>query len=189
MEGDPPWIASMYKPDPRLPPDQQMLPTHAKRLAQEQWEKEGKTGTIYDRDFRLLNAECFPTNPRASMIEDAGAGASASAGGAANMDAKTSTRNSTNEEDKIKTTVLTSHWPLSGTSLLDSPRSINSQRPGTSGGYKTIPTIPSPKTQPPAQASPRTTMQQPLRMPEPPAKQEGKKKNKEDGGCCGCVVM
>jgi len=57
LEGDPPWIASMYKPDPRLPPDQQMLPTHAKRMAQEQWEKEGKIGTAYDREFRLLNTE------------------------------------------------------------------------------------------------------------------------------------
>ncbi|KAG9239268.1 hypothetical protein BJ875DRAFT_345975, partial [Amylocarpus encephaloides] len=40
-EGDPPWLASMYKPDPRLPPDQQLLPTVARRLQQEQWEKEG----------------------------------------------------------------------------------------------------------------------------------------------------
>lgn len=41
-EGDPPWLATMYKPDPRLPPDQQILPTHAKRIQQErqeQWDK------------------------------------------------------------------------------------------------------------------------------------------------------
>ena len=50
-EGDPPWLDSMYKPDPRLPPDKQMLPTHAKRLMQEQWEKEGKAGSVYDRNF------------------------------------------------------------------------------------------------------------------------------------------
>ncbi|ELR05292.1 hypothetical protein VC83_08245 [Pseudogymnoascus destructans] len=54
-EGDPPWLASMYKPDPRLPPDQQLLPTVARRLQQEQWEKEGKFGNVYDRDFRPLN--------------------------------------------------------------------------------------------------------------------------------------
>ena len=41
-EGDPPWLASMYKPDPRLPPDQQILPTHAKRLDQEKSERERK---------------------------------------------------------------------------------------------------------------------------------------------------
>lgn len=39
-EGEAPWIAEMYKPDPRLPPEQQMLPTHAKRLQQEQKERE-----------------------------------------------------------------------------------------------------------------------------------------------------
>ncbi|KAA8644735.1 uncharacterized protein ATNIH1004_008942 [Aspergillus tanneri] len=53
-EGDPPWLATMYKPDPRLPPDQQMLPTHARKLQQEQWEKEGKTPTTYDREFAPL---------------------------------------------------------------------------------------------------------------------------------------
>ena len=41
-EGEAPWIADMYKPDPRLPPEQQMLPTHAKRLQQEQREREAR---------------------------------------------------------------------------------------------------------------------------------------------------
>ncbi|KAL4896590.1 hypothetical protein BDV59DRAFT_171019, partial [Aspergillus ambiguus] len=53
-EGDPPWLATMYKPDPRLPPDQQMLPTHAKKLQQEQWAREGRTPTTYDREFAPL---------------------------------------------------------------------------------------------------------------------------------------
>ncbi|RHZ61958.1 uncharacterized protein CDV56_108978 [Aspergillus thermomutatus] len=53
-EGDPPWLATMYKPDPRLPPDQQILPTHARRMQQEQWEKEGRTPTTYDREFAPL---------------------------------------------------------------------------------------------------------------------------------------
>ncbi|KAI1921179.1 hypothetical protein LOZ65_003847 [Ophidiomyces ophidiicola] len=54
-EGDPPWLATMYKPDPRLPPDQQMLPTHAKRLQQELWEKEGKIPSAYDKDFAPIS--------------------------------------------------------------------------------------------------------------------------------------
>jgi hypothetical protein len=58
-EGDPPWLTSMYKPDPRLPPDQQLLPTVAKRLQQEQWEKEGKFGNTYDKEFRPLNDDEF----------------------------------------------------------------------------------------------------------------------------------
>lgn len=53
-EGDPPWLATMYKPDPRLPPDQQILPTHARKLAQEQWQREGKVPTTYDREFSPL---------------------------------------------------------------------------------------------------------------------------------------
>lgn len=53
-EGDPPWLATMYKPDPRLPPDQQIIPTHARQIQQEQWEKEGKTPTTYDREFAPL---------------------------------------------------------------------------------------------------------------------------------------
>ncbi|MCJ1432249.1 hypothetical protein MMC27_001605 [Xylographa pallens] len=41
-EGEAPWLADMYKPDPRLPPDQQIIPTHAKRLQQEQWDRVGR---------------------------------------------------------------------------------------------------------------------------------------------------
>ncbi|KAJ5525191.1 hypothetical protein N7494_011841 [Penicillium frequentans] len=59
-EGDPPWLATMYKPDPRLPPDQQMLPTLAKKMQQEQWEKEGRTPNTYDRDFAPLAV--YPTD-------------------------------------------------------------------------------------------------------------------------------
>ncbi|KAI6860191.1 hypothetical protein KC338_g6082 [Hortaea werneckii] len=44
-EGEAPWIAGMYKPDPRLPQDQQMLPTHAKRLMLEQQAKAGGGGS------------------------------------------------------------------------------------------------------------------------------------------------
>lgn len=64
-EGDPPWLATMYKPDPRLPPDQQMLPTVAKKLQQEQWQKEGRTPTTYDRDFAPLavHPNSVPTVP------------------------------------------------------------------------------------------------------------------------------
>ena len=64
-EGDPPWLATMYKPDPRLPPDQQLLPTVAKRLQQEQWEKEGKFGNAYDTAFRPINDDQFHKQPEA----------------------------------------------------------------------------------------------------------------------------
>ena len=66
-EGEAPWIATMYKPDPRLPPDQQIIPTHAKRMQQEQWETEGKTASLYGPDFRQLNADEFKNNRRPSQ--------------------------------------------------------------------------------------------------------------------------
>lgn len=50
-EGDPPWLATMYKPDPRLPPDQQLIPTLAKKQMQAQWAEEGAIPTTYDRNF------------------------------------------------------------------------------------------------------------------------------------------
>lgn len=77
-EGDPPWLATMYKPDPRLPPDQQVIPTHAKRIQQEQWEKEGKYGNVYDTSFRPLNQQehrppptSFSPPPDADDVPDA----------------------------------------------------------------------------------------------------------------------
>ncbi|KAI2463415.1 hypothetical protein F4781DRAFT_125490 [Annulohypoxylon bovei var. microspora] len=66
-EGEPPWMISAYKPDPRLPPDQQLLPTVAKRLQQEKWEQEGKFGNIYDREFRPLNDEGFLKPPESEQ--------------------------------------------------------------------------------------------------------------------------
>ncbi|KAM3509325.1 hypothetical protein MY10362_000660 [Beauveria mimosiformis] len=54
-EGEPPWMANTFKPDPRLPPDQQIPPFVAKKMAQEQMEKEGTFGDAYDKDFRPLN--------------------------------------------------------------------------------------------------------------------------------------
>ena len=70
-EGDPPWLATMYKPDPRLPPDQQMLPTHAKRMQQE---KDGASGQpsgdfapqIEHAEDRLYLPSPGPLNPKAN---------------------------------------------------------------------------------------------------------------------------
>ncbi|KZL75025.1 hypothetical protein CT0861_12309 [Colletotrichum tofieldiae] len=64
-EGDPPWMIGSYRPDPRLPPEQQLLPTVAKRLQQEQWEREGKYGSIYDKEFRPLTADGLLKPPEA----------------------------------------------------------------------------------------------------------------------------
>lgn len=69
-EGDPPWLATMYKPDPRLPPDQQMLPTLAKKMQQEQWEKEGRSPTTYDRNFAPLAVHPDDVSPVPAKTEE-----------------------------------------------------------------------------------------------------------------------
>jgi hypothetical protein len=67
-EGEAPWLATMYKPDPRLPPDQQIIPTHAKRMQQEQWETEGCVGSMYDTEFRLLNTDGMESKRASQML-------------------------------------------------------------------------------------------------------------------------
>lgn len=171
-EGEAPWIATMYKPDPRLPPDQQIIPTHAKRMQQEQWEQEGKAGTIYDRDFRPLNTEdAFPSK-RASQIAPL------------DLSFQQSPQDSPD-------------WPLPSPT-----KASLEQRPGTNmksptnegANYKLTPTIPA---NPPSRAASRASLHpaptnasvkqegQVVRQPEPPAEKEGAKEKK---GCC-CIVM
>ncbi|KAI1814962.1 hypothetical protein GGS20DRAFT_373435 [Poronia punctata] len=70
-EGDPPWMISAYQPDPRLPPDQQLLPTVAKRLQQEKWEQEGAFGNVYDKEFRPLNETPLNKPPEAEKAQEA----------------------------------------------------------------------------------------------------------------------
>jgi hypothetical protein len=152
-----------------------MLPTHAKRLAQEQWEKEGKTGSVYDKEFRLLNTiELSPPEPRSPTRESTSS---------MNGDA-------VNENEKPARLTVNSKWPLSTTPPLGSPRSMtSSQRPGTSGtehgGYSTMPKIP---TSPPQQQqmSPQIRPHRPgqqIRMQEPDEEVKEKK------GLCGCCVV
>lgn len=177
-EGDPPWIASMYKPDPRLPPDQQMLPTHAKRMMQEQWEKEGKTGTVYDRDFNLLNdEELRPKRPISGQLDLNSHDLDPSN----SLTADTTFTNGTTSNDASNS----NGWPLG---LKSESGSI---RHGNGGGYKITPTISSgPTMQRPGTSEPAppqrssTAQDQPLRVPELDEKEEPKPKK----ACC-CVVM
>lgn len=178
-QGEAPWIASMYKPDPRLPPDQQMLPTHAKRLAQEQWEKEGKTGTAYDRDFKLLNDEDMrPKAPVLSLDSQ-------------NLQPPPRSPSPTKKDRSSPNGSANGPWPLSP-SKSDTKSDTGSVRPGTSGGYKITPTIaqtptlqrsPVPSPGPPAPA-PTISHNTTPRIPDLDEKQEAKHKK----ACC-CVVM
>jgi hypothetical protein len=63
-------MISAYQPDPRLPPEQQLLPTVAKRLQQEKWEQEGTFGSVYDKEFRPLNKDMFTKPPELEKPHD-----------------------------------------------------------------------------------------------------------------------
>lgn len=154
MEGEPPWMVSAYRPDPRLPPDQQLLPTVAKRLQQEKWEREGKFGSVYDKEFRPLTDEGFLRPPEGSGQEQ-------------------EAEKVTEEEQKDEQP----GWPLKGDSK-------NSAIPGRSNSYSTMPkisdtpvnTMPSPRT-PGHQSQPS----QATKAPEPTEEPEDKKAG---CGCC-----
>ncbi|KAF4983425.1 hypothetical protein FZEAL_1154 [Fusarium zealandicum] len=166
-EGDPPWLINAYKPDPRLPPDQQLLPTVARRLQQEKWENEGKFGDVYDKDFRPLNDRALLKPTEAEKPEQG--------------------EEKENELEKEKSPTE-DEWPLK----LE-PTKSQSQR---QGGYSTMPKIsdkhsplPSPRTPvtpyapPQEEPKPQPTAQAPVQQPPPPADEDNK------GGCGCCVVM
>lgn len=186
-EGDPPWISSMYKPDPRLPPDQQMLPTHAKRMMQEQWEREGKSGTTYDRDLRLITDEPLPSPVEKSKP---------------NLPPPLNLNNTRFESSKTPSPSRTPKLEVPSARSPTSPNTMNmnawpltpdgdrkseppSPRPGTSGGYKITPTIQAPPQI--ERPQPNPALQSPVqRMPDLDEKAEAQSKK---GGCACCVVM
>lgn len=167
-EGEAPWIATMYKPDPRLPPDQQIIPTHAKRMQQEQWENEGRVGSMYDKDFRLLNTDELADKRASANLPP--------------LDLEKAQQDQT--------------WPLPSPEKpkMDPIETTTSKSPtNEQGKFKLTPTIPQgptfpprapsrtqePKVAPPiAPAAPKDT----IRLPEPPEPEKEKK------SCC-CIVM
>lgn len=169
-EGEAPWIASMYKPDPRLPPDQQMLPTHAKRMMQEQWEKDGNTGTAYDRDLRLLNNDEFH-KPKPSPLP---------------LDKENIPRSASSSPTK-QIRLSPSGSPVGNS--WEGKSDGGSARPPTSGGYRITPTIPSTPTM--ERFAPPTASLAPPHSPSPNAQipdVNEKQEAKPSRGCC-CVIM
>ena len=177
-EGDPPWLASMYKPDPRLPPDQQMIPTHAKRLAQEQWEKDGKAGMIYDKEFkplevddekRLSNAEQKMDKPAKEQVNP-------------NMQKEL-------ERNEKSKTVTVGQWPLPG--QRSEPMMNKAANSSTEhAGYKTIPRIQPPQ---PSLLTPSPAGTPTYRMSPQPEKTEqiplSEEEKKEKSKLCGCCII
>ncbi|KAK0719857.1 hypothetical protein B0H67DRAFT_167439 [Lasiosphaeris hirsuta] len=162
MEGEPPWMVSAYRPDPRLPPDQQLLPTVARRLQQEKWEREGKFGNVYDREFRPLTDEGFlkppEPEPEAAAEEE--------------EDEKEYVEGDDRDDRDNH-----ADWPLKA----EARNSVRS-------AYSVMPRI-SDKPNPSPLPSPRTPVQprQPspvVRVPVPPEEPSQKK-----SGCGCCIVM
>jgi hypothetical protein len=56
-KGEPPWIQHTFSPSPYLPPEEQLIPTIAKKLNQERLEREKGLVTVWDRDMRPLEGD------------------------------------------------------------------------------------------------------------------------------------
>lgn len=56
-KGEPPWIQHNFSPDPSIPPEEQLIPTVAKRINQERLEREKGLVTVWDRDMRPLEGD------------------------------------------------------------------------------------------------------------------------------------
>ena len=166
-EGDPPWLATMYKPDPRLPPDQQIIPTHARKQQQAMWVEDGSVPKTYDRDFSPLAVHSPDEMARQ----------------------RSTSPSPSNEKGDMKTNEANA-WPLKP---MVSIRSQQSGRPGTSGsitgGYSTMPKITSPPIQSPRMGSVSSNKA----VPAPQRFQEQRLPDDDDGtvkkGCACCVVM
>lgn len=161
MEGEPPWMVSSYRPDPRLPPDQQLLPTVAKRLQQEKWEREGKFGSVYDKEFRPLTDVGFLDPPEHSTATDK------------------QTEEAAEKEGKKEDGGP--DWPLK-------PEAKSPTLPGRTNSYSTMPKI-ADKSTVASPVSPGTPGPQPrpiatVKVPEAPEEPSEKK-----GGCGCCIVM
>lgn len=166
VEGDPPWLVNSYRPDPRLPQDQQLLPTVARRLQQEKWEKEGKFGDIYDTDFRPLNDKSMLKAPEPPVPENA---------------PTTTTEEETQHNQS-------GDWPLkTGAPPARSP-------PIRQGSYSTMPKmsgkppvspIPSPRTP----VTPYTMTQEQHDAIQPIQTMPDRQDDDEKKGGCGCCVV
>lgn len=153
-EGDPPWMISAYKPDPRLPPDQQLLPTVAKRLQQEKWEQEGKFGNIYDKEFRPLNDEGFLKPPEVEKPKET-------------------------EEGQQGQQGQQGEWPLR-----PGAKSPNTSRPGTSSYSTMPKIQGAPAASPRSVQQPQIQTAQNPRVPTEVEEPEEEKPNKSGCGCC-----
>ena len=175
-EGEPPWLATMYKPDPRLPPDQQLLPTHAKRLQQEELDRAQK-----EAEKRRLDGKESPQLPPqfSPLAEHTVNGLQPS---------------SRDADEPSLQEQRGPEWPLS----VATPGRNPNQRPLGSpintdtsqhGGYSTIPRM---KELSPVSQSGNLKPVDPFEKERIAREQEKDRedvKKKKEGGCGCCIVM
>jgi hypothetical protein len=156
-------MISAYKPDPRLPPDQQLLPTVAKRLQQEKWEKEGKFGNVYDKEFRPLNDEGFTEPPELPkpQVEDK------------------------QDEWPLRADAKSPTLSRPGTSSYSTMPRIQDTPAMTPLASPRLPSAP-PQPQP---QQPIQVTRVPTAPEEPEPQQPSEKEKKKEAGCGCCVVM
>jgi hypothetical protein len=163
MEGEPPWMVSAYRPDPRLPPDQQLLPTVAKRLQQEKWEREGKFGSVYDKEFRPLTDEGFLKPPEPGTQEE--------------QKQQEEEQEAEKEEQKQEQ----GDWPLR-------QETKSPTLPGRANSYSTMPKISDKPAANPLARTPthqaQPSVSQTVKVPEP-----SEKPKEKEAGCGCCIVM
>ena len=152
-EGEAPWIATMYKPDPRLPPDQQMLPTHAKRIAQLQAEAEAKAVRGAEKPgFHLLDSDESNGGGRPDGTQEEGqfesdkvADMPNSNGSAANRTSMQEKRSSVQQKrSSIQNQGEGGQWPLrtpSGHEVTTGGKRASPSNGVEHGGYNLMPPI------------------------------------------------
>lgn len=189
-EGEAPWIAHMYKPDPRLPPEEQMLPTHAKRLQQEQREREAREATL--NPHQPPPATLTPERPLGITRTPSPL--------AANNPIQPQQFQPTHQDhdiqsvdqpsDRANANSLSGQWPLRVAPPIEPPsvkhkNSSNGISPISPdqphGGYSTIPKV---QSTPPIGSAPS-----PKVMPQAMAQEKPEEKEKEKEKGCGCCII
>ncbi|KAL9017781.1 MAG: hypothetical protein Q9185_004870 [Variospora sp. 1 TL-2023] len=213
-EGEAPWIAHMFKPDPLLPQDQQMLPVQAKRLQEEQREREA-------REAGLDPEQPAPT----ALIPERPVGITRTPSPMAANNNRTQTpdQNSIQNEqpyqnqipdvrnerytpdrytptpdrytpDRTNTNSPVSQWPLRVAPPIQPPAVKNPTTNGHSpispdqphGGYSTLPKV---QSTPPIGPAPSPKLMPQAMVQEKPKEKPKENPKEKEKGCGCCVVM
>ncbi|KAI4177031.1 MAG: hypothetical protein LQ343_000511 [Gyalolechia ehrenbergii] len=206
-EGEAPWIADMYKPDPRLPPEQQMLPTHAKRLQEEQRERELREAGMNPQQLQQpAPATLIPDRPVGITRTPSPMAANNKIYNAPPSPPNYSSQQSPQDLPRVynppppertnTNSPSSGQWPLKVAPPIKPPSikpTNNNNKTSTSnspispdqhhGGYSTIPKV---QSTPPIGSASSPMMPQAMVQEKPRGKEE-RGKEKGCGGCC--VVM